>query len=72
MAADPWGGRRVDFSATAEAFTRRTRKVTPWKLHPLYYGEFLAFEQLRFVLYKREGEKIKAPCTGWVIDNREW
>jgi hypothetical protein len=59
----------VDFSATAEAFTRRTMNVTPWKLHPLYYGEFLAFERSRFVLYKGEGEMIKAPCIGWLIEN---
>lgn len=42
---------------------------TSWKLYPLYYGEFTAFERSLFVYHKGFGEKIKSPCTGWLVSN---
>ena len=45
----------------------------PWTIYPLYYGEFLAYERSLFVFHKGFGEKIKAPCIGWLVENgEEW
>ena len=38
-----------------------------WTLHPLYYGEFSAFERSLFVYHRGFGEKIAAPATGWLL-----
>jgi glyoxylase-like metal-dependent hydrolase (beta-lactamase superfamily II) len=42
-----------------------------WQLYPLNFGEFLAIERSLFVFHKGFGQKIKAPCTGWLLDNQE-
>jgi N-acyl homoserine lactone hydrolase len=42
-----------------------------WKLYPLNYGEALSIDKPVFVLQKGFGEKLKAPYTGWLLDNGE-
>lgn len=42
---------------------------TNWTLLPLYYGEFSAFERSLFVYHRGFGEKLKAPCTGWLLSD---
>lgn len=38
-----------------------------WMLYPLYYGEFTSFERSLFVFHRGFGEKMRAPCTGWLL-----
>lgn len=42
-----------------------------WQLYPLNFGEFEAIERSLFVYHTGFGEKIKAPCVGWLLDNGE-
>ncbi len=38
-----------------------------WRLTPLCFGEFTAFEKSLFTYLKHCGEKLRAPITGWLL-----
>ena len=40
-----------------------------WQLYPLNFGSFEAIERSLFVYHTGFGEKLKAPCVGWLLDN---
>jgi len=40
-----------------------------WRIRPLCFGEFSALEKSKFTYDRNAGEKIVAPCFGWLLEN---
>jgi len=43
--------------------------ATHWRIRPLCFGEFSALEKSKFTYDRNPGEKIIAPCLGWLLQS---
>lgn len=45
--------------------------AVPWKIRPLSFGEFPTLEKSKFTYDRDAGQKIVAPCLGWLLQSGE-